>query len=249
MIVFITFWLLVIMTLGFSSARRSAFARTAAEWALDAAGLLVQGALVPALQITLVYGLMSVVAPSAKGRLIMPPPVAFLLNFVAVDYLYYWNHRLLHTQRFWETHAVHHTARQADVFITSRNTLWTPLLIVYVWANGALVYLLKDPTPFLLAVALTASLDLWRHTRFFVAPGTRLHRAAALLLITPNEHLWNHSSARPACNFGANLSLWDKLHGTFYSPERRPDRLGIGVQLSLLRRLLFPFAARQESSR
>jgi sterol desaturase/sphingolipid hydroxylase (fatty acid hydroxylase superfamily) len=249
MIVFITFWLLVIMTLALASARRAAFARTPAEWVLDAAGLLVQGAGVPALQITLAYGLMSVVAPSAKGQLAMSPLAAFLLNFVAVDYLYYWNHRLLHTPGFWKTHAVHHTARQADVLITSRNTLWTPLLIVYVWVNGALVYLLADPAPFLLAVGLTASLDLWRHTCFFVAPGARLHRAATLLLITPNEHLWHHSSARPACNFGANFSLWDRLHGTFYSPAHRPSSLGIIVRLSLFRRLLFPFAARQESSR
>jgi sterol desaturase/sphingolipid hydroxylase (fatty acid hydroxylase superfamily) len=248
MIVFITFWLLVIITLAFASARRSAFARTAAEWALDGSGLLVQGALIPALQIMLGYGLMSLIAPAAKGSMAMSPLLAFLLNFVAVDYLYYWNHRLLHTQRFWQIHAVHHTARQADVFITSRNTLWTPLLIVYVWANGALVYLLKDPAPFLLAAALTASLDLWRHTLFFVAPGSRLHRAFALLLITPNEHLWHHSSARATCNFGANLSLWDRLHGTFYSPARRPNNLGIAVRLSLLRRLLFPFATRPESS-
>jgi sterol desaturase/sphingolipid hydroxylase (fatty acid hydroxylase superfamily) len=249
MIVFITFGLLAILTLAVASARQAALARTAAEWALDAAGLLVQGVGVPALQIALAYGLMGVVAPAARGRLAVSPAAAFLLNFAAVDYLYYWNHRLLHARRLWKIHAVHHTARQADVFITSRNTLWTPLLIVYVWANGALAYLLKDPAPFLLAVALTASLDLWRHTRFFVAPGTRLHRAAALLLITPNEHLWHHSSARPACNFGANLSLWDRLHGTFYSPARRPDRLGIGARLGLFRRLLFPFAARQESPR
>jgi sterol desaturase/sphingolipid hydroxylase (fatty acid hydroxylase superfamily) len=248
MIVFITFWLLVMMTLALASARRSAFARTAAEWALDAAGLLVQGGLVPVLQITLIYGLMSAVAPTAKGQLAMSPLPAFLLNFVAIDYLYYWNHRLLHSQKLWRTHAVHHTARQADVFITSRNTLWTPLLIVYVWANGALVYLLKDPAPFLLAAALTASLDLWRHTLFFVAPGSRLHRAIGLLLITPNEHLWHHSSARATCNFGANLSVWDKLHDTFYSPAHRPDSLGIAVRLSLPRRLLFPFAARPESS-
>jgi sterol desaturase/sphingolipid hydroxylase (fatty acid hydroxylase superfamily) len=249
MIVFITFWLLVMITLALASARRSAFARTAAEWALDLAGLLAQGVLVPALQMTMAYGLMSVMIPSAKGAITMPPLPAFLLNFVAVDYLYYWNHRLLHTRALWKTHAVHHTARQADVFITSRNTLWTPLLIVYVWVNGALVYLLKDPAPFLLAAALTASLDLWRHTAFFVAPGARLHRTLALLLITPNEHLWHHSSARPACNFGANLSVWDRLHRTLYSPARRPDDLGIAVRLSLPRRLFFPFPARPESPR
>lgn len=248
MIVFVTFWLLVIMTLAVGAARRPALGRTLAEWTLDLTGLLVQGALIPWLQLALGYGLLHVIAPSLKGALVISPVPAFLLNFVVVDYLYYWNHRLLHAPGFWDMHAVHHTARQADVFITARNTLWTPLLIVYVWVNGALVYLLADPAPFLLAVALTASLDLWRHTIFFAAPGSRWHRALALLLITPNEHLWHHSRARATCNFGANLSLWDRLHRTFYSPAHRPASLGITVPLSLPRRLFFPFASRPESS-
>jgi sterol desaturase/sphingolipid hydroxylase (fatty acid hydroxylase superfamily) len=163
-----------------------------------------------------------------------------------VDYLYYWNHRALHTQALWKTHAVHHTPEHADVFITSRNTLWTPLLLVYLWANGLMIFLLKDPVPFLLAASITASLDLWRHTTFITAPGSVLHRALAGLLVTPNEHLWHHSRERAGCNFGANLSLWDRLHGTYYSPTARPARLGIPVRLALSRKLLFPFRATSE---
>src|ERR1051325_2903041 len=196
MIVLISFWLLASLTLLLERERARALQRNPSEWTLDVAGLLVQGIVVPSLQIALAYGFLNLLAPAAKASLDLSPALAFLLNFVAVDYLYYWNHRALHTQAFWKTHAVHHTTEHADVFITSRNTLWTPLLLVYLCANGLMIFLLKDPVPFLLAASITASLDLWRHTTFITAPGSVLHRALAGLLVTPNEHLWHHSRER-----------------------------------------------------
>lgn len=245
MVVFISFWLLVALTFSLGAERSSPLKRNAEDWALDISGLLVQGLLVPALQVGLVYGLLMKVAPGANGSLEMSWASAFVLNFVAVDYLYYWNHRLLHSKALWESHAVHHTAERADVFITSRNTLWAPLVIVYVWANGIFLFLLKDPAAFLLSASITASLDLWRHTTLFAPPGSLFHRALSFVIITPNEHIWHHSSDQPGRNFGANLSIWDRLHGTYWSAARRPESLGIPLKLGLKRKLLFPFRSRK----
>ena len=245
MIVFISFCLLAALTFSFSGERASALRRDAKDWTLDISGLLVQGLIIPALEVGLIYGLLNMIAPAARGSLEMSGVFGFLLNFVMVDYLYYWNHRLLHSKVFWRTHAVHHTADRVDVFITSRNTLWTPLLIVYVWANGIFLFLLKDPVPFLLAASITASLDLWRHTSFFTASGSWLHRAISLVIITPNEHIWHHSSDRADSNFGANLSIWDRIHGTYRAAAHRPESLGIPLQLGLNRKLFFPFRNRR----
>lgn len=245
MIVFISFWLLVALTFSLDGERASALKRSVTDWTLDLSGLLVQGLAIPALEVGMVYGLLNITAPQVKGSLEISWASAFLLNFVVVDYLYYWNHRLLHSKMFWKTHAVHHTADRVDVFITSRNTLWAPLLIVYVWANGISLFLLKDPVPFLLSASITASLDLWRHTSFFTAPGSLLHRAVSLVIITPNEHIWHHSSTRADENFGANLSIWDRMHGTYGSAAHRPEKLGIPLGLGLNRKLLFPFRNRR----
>jgi sterol desaturase/sphingolipid hydroxylase (fatty acid hydroxylase superfamily) len=244
MIIFATFITLAALTLIGKELRQAALSRSAQDWLLDAAGLFVQGVIIPFLQITFMYWLFSMLLPQAKGSLAISPGLAFLLNFVVVDYFYYWNHRLLHGKTLWEAHAVHHTAESLDLFITSRNTLWASLLIVYIWVNGLFIFLLQDPRAFILSASLTASLDLWRHTSFSFPPGSFAHRALALLLITPNEHAWHHSSNQSAKNFGANLSLWDKLHGTFHSPARRPEALGIPMNLSLPRKLLFPFRER-----
>jgi sterol desaturase/sphingolipid hydroxylase (fatty acid hydroxylase superfamily) len=244
MIVFASFIILAALTFAVKESRRAALAREAQDWMLDAAGLLVQGLITPILQITIIYWLFSLLLPQMKGSLEISPGLAFLLNFVVIDYLYYWNHRLLHGKKLWATHAVHHTAESLDVFITSRNTLWTSLLIVYVWANGFFIFLLQDHGAVILSASITASLDLWRHTSFFFTPGSFAHRAVALLLITPNEHAWHHSANQSYKNFGANLSLWDRLHGTYYSPDFLPQLLGIPSTLPVMRKLFFPFNAR-----
>jgi sterol desaturase/sphingolipid hydroxylase (fatty acid hydroxylase superfamily) len=245
MIVLASFLILAAMTFAVRKTRQAALGRSGGEWLLDAVGLMVQGIVIPLLQTTLIYGLFSLILPQAKGTLDVHPLVAFLLNFVAIDYLYYWNHRLLHSRKLWDTHAVHHTAERMDLFITSRNTLWSSLLIVYVWVNGFFIFLLKNPRAFILSVAITASLDLWRHTAFTFKPDSRLHQAMAFLFITPNEHAWHHSTNKPNKNFGANLSIWDKLHGSYFSPAQLPKALGIPTSLTLTRKLLFPFQTRK----
>nr|AUN37164.1 sterol desaturase-like protein [uncultured bacterium] len=241
MIIFASFIILAALTFVIKEARRVVLARNSKDWLLDATGLLVQGIAIPLLQITLIYRLFSLFLPQAKGSLELSTVSAFLLNFIFVDYLYYWNHRLLHSKTLWTVHAVHHTAEHLDLFITSRNTLWTSLLIIYLWVNGLFIFLLKDPRAFILSASITASLDLWRHTSFFFTPDSFAHRTLKILFITPNEHAWHHSSKQSGKNFGANLSLWDRLHGTYYSPAKLPQALGIQLKLNITRKLFFPF--------
>jgi sterol desaturase/sphingolipid hydroxylase (fatty acid hydroxylase superfamily) len=209
------------------------FSRAPEEWLADLSGLLVQGVGVPFAQTALVYSAFAALAPGLRGCLELGPAAAFALNFVGVDYLYYWNHRLLHG-RLWPWHALHHSAKDLDVWATSRNTLWTPLLVVYVWINGIFVFLLKDSSAYVIAAALTAALDLWRHS------GAWPQAWPLPLLLTPREHAWHHSSERFDRNFGANLRLWDRWHGTYYDPGTSPERLGLEVPGGILRAVLLP---------
>ena len=215
MLVFIVFAVLLVAT--------KTFARSRGEWLIDGSGLLVQGA---------IASLFAAIAP--RGRLELPFAVQLALSFVAVDYAFYWNHRLLHGA-LWRWHAVHHSATRLDVVVTSRNTLWTPLLLVYVWATAAAVVLLRDPRGWLAGLSLTAALDLWRHSPLTLPSSAR--RALSLVLITPHEHAWHHSTARCDVNFGANLSWWDRLHGTYAAPTDAPASLGVEIGGATMRRL------------
>ena len=162
------------------------------------------------------------------------------LNFVAVDYLYYWNHRLLHTRRLWPVHQVHHTVHEMDVLGTSRNTAWSSLLILYVWVNGAMLFLLAEPAGYALGAAVTASLDLWRHSELSPRAGGALDRLLGRFLVLPRHHAWHHASDEVDANFGANWTLWDRLHGTWLDRDGAPARLGVATSLPLWRQLWWP---------
>jgi sterol desaturase/sphingolipid hydroxylase (fatty acid hydroxylase superfamily) len=239
-----TFWALFLVVLLAPARRARLAAKPRADWLLDLAGLAVQGGLIPLLQAGLLLAALRAAWPEAEGALSLGAAGAFLLNFVAVDALYYWNHRAFHRPRLWPVHAVHHTMTELDVLGTSRNTLWTSLLIVYVWVNAVLVFVIEERAAYLAAVSLTACLDLWRHSPAGPPAGGRLDRLLGLALITPNDHAWHHARDVADVNFGANLSLWDRAFGTLYRPGRAPAALGVPSPLGLGRRLWWPFPSR-----
>ncbi|MGJ3247170.1 MAG: sterol desaturase family protein [Elainellaceae cyanobacterium] len=211
------------------------------DWVLDGVGLWVQGILIPIVQIILIHSLWAYLLPSFGAQLTLGFIPAFLLSFVGVDYLYYWNHRLLHSRLCWAVHSVHHTVTDMDVMATSRNTLWSSFLIIYVWIHALLIYLLADPTAYILGVSLSSALDLWRHSAFSPTPNQLIYRLLAPWLILPTDHAWHHGRGAEVVNFGANLKVWDQLHGTYFKSDRPPTYLGTPTSLSLVQKLLFPF--------
>lgn len=236
MIATIAFPLLLIFTVASKSRRDKMLTKSFDGWVLDLLNLPIQGIIVPILQTVTLYGVLDLLIPSYKGSLVLSPVLAFLLNFIFVDYLYYWNHRLLHGNGLWNFHKVHHSVEDMDVLATSRNTIWTTFLMVYVWVNAAFIFFLADPTFFVVAASLSAALDLWKHSNF-PAP---MFLADKLFLATPIDHQWHHSG-KPHINYGANLNLWDKVHRTYKREEKKPASLGIKTELPLWRALLFPF--------
>ncbi|MCC5644384.1 sterol desaturase family protein [Nostoc sp. CHAB 5824] len=212
------------------------------DWLLDGIGLTIQGILIPLLQATLVYRLYQHLLPNQQGYLKISLIPAFIISFVVIDYLYYWNHRLLHTKLLWNVHQVHHTVTQMDVLGTSRNTLWTSLLIVYLWVHTLFLYLLANPTGYLLGVSLTSALDLWRHSRLIISANSWLYQFLSSWLILPQDHAWHHCREIHNYNYGANLKIWDKLHGTYYESKQLPSMIGIPSSLNLFQKLFFPFS-------
>ena len=239
------FWLLVLAGATRAERRRRYLAKSADAWWLDGTGLLIQGAVVPVLEITLLLAGLRTLVPGLQASLHLPGDdfsSGFALNVLLVDYLYYWNHRLLHTPRLWPLHLVHHTLRDMDVVGTSRNTAWTSFLILYVWLNSIMLFVLAEPAGYAAGAALTASLDLWRHSELGPAPGSRLARSLGRVLVLPCHHAWHHARELARGNYGANFSLWDRLHGTWIERDHAPARLGVPTALPLWRQLWWPFA-------
>lgn len=240
----ITFYALLAWLLMFKDTRNLIKRKTVFEWFLDTLNLLIQGLLIPGLQVGLYFVLLKWLLPQGQGSLRLSWSMGFLLNFIFVDYLYYWNHRLFHNKKLFPIHLMHHSVTQMDVMATSRNTLWTSFLIVYLWCNGLFLYLTDMNQGYLVAMTLSACLDMWKHsTLMHSRPKWQVRISKYLLLVTPLDHAWHHAEKLNA-NFGANLNLFDKLHGTFSQESSYPSRLGVRHRLTPWQQLFFPFKAR-----
>ena len=237
------FALLLVASWSVPTLRDSIKDRKWRDWCIDSSGMFIQGWLVP---LAKTYGLVllfKAVAPQLQGALALPSWAAFALAFVAVDYAYYWNHRLLHRQKLWPLHRLHHSAQSLDLFASARNTLVTPIFIVYLWAHSLSAYLLADPIPYVLGASLTAILDLWRHSPG-LGPKSAWCKSLLWPLILPEDHATHHSTGGVDANYGANLKIWDLLHGTYKSSEnqpRKPVRYGWAVRGNIWRNLLIPW--------
>lgn len=224
-LVFIAFSVLTILGLLNDESRNATLSRSKEEWFADSAGLFIQGVIIPAFPF-LVVPLLAYFFPSASGSLDLAPALQFFLSFVVVDYLYYWNHRAFHKRSYWSIHRLHHSSRHLDIFATSRNSLITSFLFVYVWSQILALYFLKDSTAFMLGLGITFALDLWRHSGIQHADWVQTF--FGWFLIMPEQHVLHHSLSGRTKNYGANICWWDKLHNTFSStivPNRNLERL------------------------
>jgi len=154
---------LVLLRLLKEDSRILSFSRTKQEWMIDLVGLFIQGVVIPIFPV-LVIPILVYLFPSNYQKIEINPLYQIIISFVLIDYMYYWNHRLFHTKRFWHIHRLHHSSKHLDVFATSRNSFITSFVFVYLWTQTLGLYLLNDSTYFLIGFALTFALDLWRHS-------------------------------------------------------------------------------------
>lgn len=211
------------------------------DWILDCTGLVIQGTLIPILQTYVFFAMLVSVFPSYNGVLDWHWTFSFLFHFLFVDYLYYWNHRFFHHKALWPIHMVHHSAKDMDVMATSRNSIYTSFFLVYIWVNTIMIFLLKDPAPYLLSIVVTAGLDIWKHSKLGIShPQLMSFISRYLFIMTPQDHAWHHGK-KPQVNYGANTNLFDKLHQTYLETSHYPEKIGIKTGLTLTQELFNPF--------
>ncbi len=219
---------------------------TAWDWVLNLSGIFCQGTIIPLAGLAISTRILPALWPEGRGILPLGYWGAFLFNFVIVDFLYYWQHRWFHQAPWlWRLHLCHHASRRVDLWATSRNSLLIHFLFVYFLLNPVFAYLCDEPLGYFCGAALTASLDLLRHSRM------RLHRLSASrpgrwlaqIFISPCAHHRHHALGSPGVNYGANFILWDRLFGTADATEVYPARYGLVQAPPPLAQLLSPLAS------
>lgn len=143
------------------------------------------------------------------------------IGFLAVEFAYYWHHRLNHEKRWmWASHAVHHSASEFTLPAAVRLG-WTGLFSL-AWLLFLPLVLIGFP-PLVVGALLAANL-LYQYLLHTEAIG-RLGPLEAIFN-TPSHHRAHHSSDREFldCNFGGVLIVFDRLFGTF---RREPEGGGL----------------------
>jgi sterol desaturase/sphingolipid hydroxylase (fatty acid hydroxylase superfamily) len=147
----------------------------------------------------------------------------FALAYVAVDFVYYWRHRLEHNFEFlWAEHCVHHNSRELNLSTAGRLP-W--IMIATLWiAYLPLVMVGFDPVVLVTCWSLNMGFQFLAHVAFrWPTPWLDL------IFSTPSNHRVHHAENANYLhrNFGGTFILWDRIFGT-YAAEREPVKIGCG---------------------
>lgn len=136
---------------------------------------------------------------------------AWLLAIFGWDFIYYWNHRLMHEVRaLWAIHVVHHSSERYNLSTALRQ----PVADVFgVWVPyGWLARIGVRPSLIAQARGINLLYQYWIHTDAIRSLG-----AGEEVLNTPSHHRVHHGSNKRYLdrNHGSILIVWDRLFGTF----------------------------------
>lgn len=215
--------------------KRPAPLKRLARWPWNL-GIVAIDALVVRLVFTVALGAVAALAAN-KGygllnRVTLPDWLAVVASILVLDLVIYAQHVAFHKiPVLWRLHRMHHTDPHVDVttglrFHPLEILISQALKIVVVLALGAPVLAVV-----LFEILLNAT-SMFNHGNVRLA--RPLDRLIRLLVVTPDMHRVHHSDIRQETdsNFGFNLSIWDRLFGTYRAqPSKGHDgmTLGLGV--------------------
>ena len=165
-----------------------------------------------------------------KGLLnaISNPIEKAVISFLAMDLMLYCLHKACHSiDCLWMLHKVHHNDPYLNVTTAFRLHFFEILLITSMKALLVLVLGIKVTWLFAIEVVITFFIMLHHSNISLLA-----EKYLGWIIITPYLHRVHHSTLRNEHdrNYGAVLSLWDRLFGTL--TELKPKEVGVEGYIS-----------------
>ena len=178
-----------------------------------------------------------------------PVAVEMAVGVVFLDLMIYLQHVVLHMiPFFWRFHKVHHSDLDLDV---SSGFRFHPVEILasMIYKMGLIAAIGPSVLTVVVFEAILSGMAKFTHSNIKLPLG--LDRALRWVFVTPDMHRIHHSveMAETNSNYGFNLSLWDRLLGTYIHDGKKPQpEIVIGIpefrtpdQVSLLQLVLMPF--------
>jgi len=142
-------------------------------------------------------------------------PLALGLAVLGWDFIYYWNHRWMHTSRqAWALHVVHHSSEHYNLSTALRQPVANSFGVFVPY--GALALLGIRPDLIEQARGINLIYQYWIHTETI-----RWLGRAETVMNTASHHRVHHGSNRRYIdrNHGSILIAWDKMFGTFVAED------------------------------
>ena len=164
------------------------------------------------------------------NRLAWPASVKLTLALLALDLAIWAQHLVSHkVPLFWRLHQVHHADRDIDVTTAVR---FHPIEIALsmLWKIAVVVPLGASPLAVFLFEVILNACAMFNHAN--IALPQAVDWVLRLLIVTPDMHRVHHSVLRREHdrNYGFNLSLWDRLFGTYLAqPGAGHEAMTIGL--------------------
>jgi sterol desaturase/sphingolipid hydroxylase (fatty acid hydroxylase superfamily) len=149
-------------------------------------------------------------------------PLALAAAVLGWDFIYYWNHRFMHTSRYmWAIHVVHHSSERYNLSTALRQPVADAVgtFVPY----SALALLGFHPELIASARGINLLYQYWFHTDTIRRLGPFEE-----IFNTPSHHRVHHGSNPQYLdrNHGSILIVWDRLFGTF---EREDEPVVYGL--------------------
>lgn len=158
----------------------------------------------------------------------MPFVPAVALSVIALDFIIYLQHVLVHAiPVLWRVHRVHHADLDYDLTTGAR---FHPIeIILSMLIKFATIVVLGPPIVAVVIFEVVLNgMAMFNHGN--VRLPLALDRVLRWFVVTPDMHRVHHSveDNETNSNFGFNLSLWDRLFGT-YIDQPREGHLGMTI--------------------
>ena len=160
----------------------------------------------------------------------VPPVIAVVASVVAMDFIIYLQHVMVHAvPLLWRLHRVHHADLDFDVTTGAR---FHPVeIILSMLIKFATIAVLGPPVlAVLIFEVLLNATAMFNHSNVRLPLG--LDRILRWLVVTPDMHRVHHSveDDEANSNFGFNLPWWDRLFGTYRDqPRAGHENMTIGI--------------------
>lgn len=152
------------------------------------------------------------------------PAVQLLVFFLALDFIQWFTHVLLHRFNFlWRYHKVHHSVEEMGFAAHLRyhwmeNVFYTPMKFIAMMLIGNF-----GPEQAFIVYYISIAIGHLNHANIDVSYGPLKY-----IFNNPRMHIWHHAYTLPenrrhGVNFGISLSIWDYIFRTAYIPESGRD--------------------------